>query len=92
MLANAVEFVASIYLLKYQELPAQPGMVFSSKGYTVLFFNFSLETTFFARESQAHSVAFPKGGFPSSVGKYFSTSGNTIGKCSAAIICGIPSL
>ena len=40
--------------------------------------------------SQAQVVAFPNGGCPSSVGKYFSTSGNTIGKCFLSIICGKP--
>ena len=92
MLAKSSVFLESIYLLKYQELPAQPGIVFNSKGKTVLLSILEFSTTEFESMSQAQTSAFPKGGFPSSVGKYFSTSGKIIGKCSASIICGMPSL
>src|SRR5690606_36385241 len=91
-------FRGSIYLLKYCELPAQPGMVFNSKAPPCLpkgedFSNSSLETTFASSPycNQYHFLALPKGGSPVSVGRYFSTSGNSNGKCFLSIICGIPS-
>jgi len=52
-------------------------MVLSSNGKTVLWSVLSLETTLLLLVSQAQSLALPNGGAPSSVGKYFSTSGNS---------------
>ena len=78
--------------MKYQELPAQPGMVFNSNGKTVSLSISSKLTTSPKAVFQAQSFALPKGGFPSSVGKYFSTSGNLSGKCSVLSANGIPDL
>ena len=58
-----------MYLLKYHELPAQPGIVFSSNGNTVLWSILSFDTTLLSDVSQDQKSEFPSGGYPSSVGK-----------------------
>src|SRR5690606_19009730 len=88
--ANSVSLCASIYRIQYHDEPAQPGIVLSSRGNTVLFSTALELTTVFVLVSQAQTSARPKGGSPVSVGKYFSTSGKRIGKCALSIICGIP--
>ena len=70
----------SMYLLKYHELPAQPGIVLSSNLKTVLLSIKELATTLLLIVSHAHFFELPNGGLPSSVGKYLSTSGRAIGR------------
>src|SRR5690554_4640984 len=82
-LANSWSLLASIYLKKYQELPAQPGMVLSSKGNTVVLFIFVLATTALVSVHQAQTSARPKGGSPVSVGKYRSEERRVGKECSA---------
>ena len=69
-----------MYLLKYHELPAQPGIVLSSILKTVLLSIKEFLTILFFTVSQAHSSEFPNGGLPSSVGKYLFTSGRATGR------------
>ena len=52
----------------------------------------SVETIFSFISSQAKFLAFPKGGSPASVGKYFSTSGSSSGNAETGKVYGIPSL
>ena len=75
-----------VYLKKYQELPAQPGIVFSSIGKIVVSFISEVFTILLFTLSQAHSSALPSGGSPSLVGKYFSISGSFKGKQDSSII------
>src|SRR5690606_20784367 len=87
---NSSSLCGSIYRSQYHELPAQPGMVLSSNGNTDTLSINSLPTTLCAAVLQAHSLELPKGGCPSSVGRYFSTSGKRTGRYFFSIICGSP--
>ena len=68
-----------MYLKKYHELPAQPGIVDNSNGKTDLLSIKSQLTIICFSVSQAYSLALPNGGSPSSVGRYLSTLGNSKG-------------
>ena len=65
-------------------------MVFCSKGNISSLSIKSLETTLFCFVFQAQCVAFPSGGAPSEVGKYFGTSGSSNGRLFSGTSLGRP--